>query len=81
MKLSERGKVYACGENKMGQLGLGNQSEQVLTPALIRYKGPPVRRVSCGGDFSVISDINGNVYSFGCPEYGQLGKLGLLLLM
>ncbi|KAK3789102.1 hypothetical protein RRG08_029851 [Elysia crispata] len=71
--LTENGKVYACGDNKMGQLGLGNQSEQVLVPTQIRYKGPPIRRVSCGGEFSVISDINGNVYSFGCPEYGQLG--------
>lgn len=71
--LTERGRVYACGENKMGQLGLGNQSEQVLSPSLIRYKGPPIRRISCGGEFSVISDINGNVYSFGCPEFGQLG--------
>lgn len=71
--LTENGKVYACGDNKMGQLGLGNQSEQVLLPTQVRYKGPPIRRVSCGGEFSIISDINGNVYSFGCPEYGQLG--------
>ncbi|XP_005090313.3 protein RCC2 [Aplysia californica] len=71
--LTDQGKVFACGENKMGQLGLGNQSEQVLVPTLINYKGPPIRRIACGGDFSVISDINGNVYSFGCPEYGQLG--------
>ncbi|BFZ23016.1 hypothetical protein BsWGS_26055 [Bradybaena similaris] len=71
--LTEKGKVFGCGENKMGQLGLGNQSEQVLLPTQIRYKGPPIRRISCGGEFSVMSDINGNVYSFGCPEYGQLG--------
>lgn len=39
----------------------------------IQYSGAPIRRIACGGEFSVISDINGNVYSFGCPEYGQLG--------
>uniref|UniRef100_A0A0B6ZY47 Protein RCC2 homolog n=1 Tax=Arion vulgaris TaxID=1028688 RepID=A0A0B6ZY47_9EUPU len=71
--LTENGTVFGCGENKMGQLGLGNQSEQVLSPTQIRYNGPPIRRISCGGEFSVISDISGNVYSFGCPEYGQLG--------
>lgn len=71
--LTDEGKVFACGENKMGQLGLGNQSEQVLLPTQIQYSGAPIRRIACGGEFSVISDINGNVYSFGCPEYGQLG--------
>ena len=39
----------------------------------VKYKGPPIRRIACGGEFSMISDINGNLYSFGCPEYGQLG--------
>jgi len=71
--LTDKGKVFSCGENKMGQLGLGNQSSQVTVPTQINYKGPPIRRIACGGEFSVIADIKGNVYTFGCPEYGQLG--------
>ncbi|XP_013393987.1 protein RCC2 [Lingula anatina] len=71
--LSDRGTVFAFGENKMGQLGLNNQTQCVPTPTRIKYKGPPIRRVACGGEFSMIADIRGNLYSFGSPECGQLG--------
>ncbi|KAK3611385.1 hypothetical protein CHS0354_036580 [Potamilus streckersoni] len=71
--LTDKGQVYACGDNKMGQLGLGHQSATVPSPTRMSYKGPPIRRVACGGEFSMIVDIRGNLYSFGCPEYGQLG--------
>ncbi|XP_041378460.1 protein RCC2-like [Gigantopelta aegis] len=71
--LTDRGKVFACGDNKMGQLGLGHQSPFVATPTRVHYKGPPIRKVRCGGEFSTMSDIRGNMYTFGCPEYGQLG--------
>ncbi|CAI9741573.1 Hypothetical predicted protein [Octopus vulgaris] len=72
--LTERGKVYGCGDNKMSQLGIGHQSPCVPTPVRIHYKGPPVRKVACGAEFSMIVDIRGNLYSFGCPEHGQLGN-------
>ncbi|CAH1774062.1 unnamed protein product [Owenia fusiformis] len=72
--LNDRGVVYACGDNKMGQIGIGSQAQSMITtPARIKYKGPPIRRIACGGEFCMISDIRGNLYSFGCPEYGQLG--------
>lgn len=71
--LTDRGKVFGAGDNKMGQLGIGNQTQHVPCPMQVKYKGPPIRRIACGGEFSMISDINGNLYSFGCPEYGQLG--------
>ncbi|XP_046381078.1 protein RCC2-like [Haliotis cracherodii] len=71
--LTDKGRVFACGDNKMGQLGLGHQSPSVPSPTRIQFKGPPIRKVACGAEFSMISDINGNLYSFGCPEYGQLG--------
>lgn len=36
--------------------------------------------VACGAEFSMVVDINGSVYSFGCPEYGQLGNILFYLL-
>lgn len=72
--ITEKGKVFACGDNKMGQLGIGHQSTCMSTPVKINYKGPPIRKVACGGEFSMLTDIRGNLYSFGCPEYGQLGN-------
>lgn len=71
--VTEKGTVYSCGENKYGQLGLGHQSCTIYTPTKISYRGPPIKKVAAGGDFSMLVDIRGNLYSFGCPEYGQLG--------
>nr|XP_002126864.1 protein RCC2 homolog [Ciona intestinalis] len=72
--LTENGDVFAFGDNAQGQLGLGNLSTNVPSPTHIAYKGNPIVDVSCGGEFSVILDCEGYVYSFGCPEYGQLGN-------
>lgn len=71
--LTDTGTVYACGDNKSGQCGIGNTTPSVNTPTLINYRGPPIIRVGCGAEFSVILDIKGNLYTFGLPEYGQLG--------
>lgn len=67
--------VYACGDNKMGQCGVGNQTANILTPTKINYNGRPIVKMACGGDFSMILDSNGSLYSFGSPEFGQLGLL------
>lgn len=72
--LSDAGVVYACGENKNGKLGIGKKSiDSVTEPTRINYNGAPIVKVGCGAEFSVILDINGHLYTFGLPEYGQLG--------
>ncbi|XP_067622064.1 protein RCC2 homolog isoform X2 [Eurosta solidaginis] len=71
--LTETGTVYACGENKSGQCGIGNTQPVVNIPTPINYRGPPIIRICCGAEFSVILDIKGNLHTFGLPEYGQLG--------
>ncbi|KAL0277372.1 UNVERIFIED_CONTAM: hypothetical protein PYX00_004688 [Menopon gallinae] len=72
--LTERGTVFATGDNKNGQLGIGSSSNQMCeTPKMIKYKGPPIVKVDCGAEFSVILDVRGCLHSFGLPEYGQLG--------
>ncbi|XP_015684987.1 protein RCC2-like [Protobothrops mucrosquamatus] len=73
LALTENGAVFAFGENKMGQLGLGNQTDAIPSPTQIMYNGQPITKVACGAEFSMIMDCKGNLYSFGCPEYGQLG--------
>ncbi|KAF9797280.1 hypothetical protein SFRURICE_006262 [Spodoptera frugiperda] len=62
--VTDTGTVYACGDNKCGQCGIGNTTPQV---------GAPVVKVGCGAEFSMILDCNGALHSFGLPEYGQLG--------
>jgi len=34
--------------------------------------------VAAGGEFSVIADVMGNLYTFGNPEYGQLGTISVV---
>ncbi|CAM9849167.1 unnamed protein product [Lampetra planeri] len=71
--ITETGVVLAFGENHLGQLGLGTKSNAMPTPKQIVYSGQPVVKVACGAEFSMLVDCKGNLYSFGCPEYGQLG--------
>ncbi|XP_053818592.1 protein RCC2 isoform X3 [Vidua chalybeata] len=73
LALTENGSVFAFGENKLGQLGLGNQTDAVPSPTQILYNGQPISKLGCGAEFSMVMDCKGNLYSFGCPEYGQLG--------
>lgn len=79
--LTDTGVVYACGDNKSGQCGIGNNSTQVVQkPTRINYRGPQIIKVGCGAEFSAILDIKGNLHTFGLPEYGQLGKFNRLRL-
>ena len=40
---------------------------------MVMFDGPPITEMSCGAEFSVIVDEKGGLWSFGHPEYGQLG--------
>ena len=71
--LTSRGLVYAAGDNKLGQCGVGKSDAVILAATKVKYSGPPIVKVGCGADFSMILDIKGGLYSFGTPEYGALG--------
>ncbi|PIK55369.1 hypothetical protein BSL78_07739 [Apostichopus japonicus] len=71
--LTDEGTVYSFGDNRLGQLGIGCQSASVGTPCKIDYHSFPIVQVACGGEFSMILDCKGNLHSFGCQEYSQLG--------
>lgn len=43
--LTDTGTVYACGDNRSGQCGVGNLQPQILTPTRINYRGPPIVKV------------------------------------
>jgi len=71
--LTDMGTVYACGDNRSGQCGVGNSTASIMKVQRINYAGPPIIKIGCGAEFSVILDIKGNLHTFGLPEYGQLG--------
>jgi len=70
--LDTNGNVYSCGRSNYGQLGHGNTSNK-STPTKIQYFSNNISQVSAGGLHSIFLHTNGNVYSCGRSNYGQLG--------
>lgn len=72
---SAKGKVLACGQGDMGQLGLGDDEKDMerKRPALVPNLADIVD-VRAGGMHNLCLDINGMVYSFGCNDEGALGR-------
>ena len=67
-----KGELFSCGYNKLGQLGLGHFDTQI-TPTLIPNVPPNIIQFVCGFQQNLFLDSEGNVFSFGCNFYGQLG--------
>ena len=77
------GKMYASGNNKQGQLGLGSikrSNQKGVEDERVEFVKstavPPTVKfvyVTCGSDFTVCLDEDGKLWSFGNPQYGQLG--------
>eukprot|EP01124_Arcella_intermedia_P015033 TRINITY_DN21584_c0_g1_i1.p1 TRINITY_DN21584_c0_g1~~TRINITY_DN21584_c0_g1_i1.p1 ORF type:complete len:801 (+),score=154.51 TRINITY_DN21584_c0_g1_i1:86-2488(+) len=74
--LTLSGKLLSFGGNDSGQLGLGHRSSinspQHITKFLPDLTSPIVSMVS-GLKHNLILTENGDVYGFGCNEYGRLG--------
>ena len=68
--LSCNGDVSVCGENDLGQLGLGDYDSR-----LIPVKNPylsDIVHVACGRDHTVVLNSNNGLFSFGDNNRGQL---------
>ena len=70
---NNKGEIFACGSNDKGQCGLGHFNHPQITPSLILNVPPNIVHFVCGGSQSLFLDSEGNVFSVGCNEYGQLG--------
>jgi hypothetical protein len=73
--LLDSGEVYGCGSNTQGQLGLGD-TKTALKDTLRFVKITSlvnIRDISCGYDHSICCDRSGRVFTFGHPQFGQLG--------
>jgi len=75
--------VYICGRNFQGQLGLGdpaafpknerNHPFQAKFLPIESLRGKRVAQIACGGEHSVALTEDGEVYTFGAGNKGQLG--------
>jgi alpha-tubulin suppressor-like RCC1 family protein len=72
---TDLGDVYSWGGNQDGALGIGSFDTH-LEPVLVDCLGENdriVKKVSAGARHSLALCQNGDVYSFGCGKFGQLG--------
>ena len=80
---NDKGEIFACGDNEKGQCGLGhfnNDNDLQISPKLIPNAPENIIHFVCGYDQnlfldsdSLILDSEGNVYSVGYNENGELG--------
>ena len=70
---NDKGEIFSCGYNENGECGLGHFNDTQIKPSLILNLPPNIIQFVCGFGYSLFLDSEGNVYSVGNNEYGQLG--------
>lgn len=69
------GKLYSWGYNsRHNVLGRPTASKCCPLPGTVSsLLGLPVKTVCCGHNFTLLSTVDGQLYSWGCGKYGVLG--------
>ena len=70
---NNKGEIFACGNNRQGQCGLGHFNSPQITPSLIPNVPSNIVHFVCGSHQNLFLDSEGNVYSVGSNGCGQLG--------
>ena len=80
LALDSNGKVYAWGDNTVGQLGSGTITSDQSSPVAVDtsgvLNGKTIVAISAAGGHSLALDSDGKVYSWGYDSNGQLGDGG-----
>ncbi|CAD8049440.1 unnamed protein product [Paramecium sonneborni] len=66
-------RIYGWGLNNYGQLGIGNQENQQLPIQVEFFENMDIIDIVGGEHHTIALDCEGNVYSFGRNDDGQLG--------
>jgi len=64
--------VLTWGEGKFGRLGHGGERNSIRPKVIEALMGRRVKRVACGGFHAVCVSEEGEVFSWGGGEHGQL---------
>ena len=72
--LTRSGAVYVWGSNKEGQLGLGDEAEEIsYSPEMLGFEDDTIKDISCGYYHTAFVTSSGDVYTFGEADGGKLG--------
>jgi len=78
--LASDGKVYGCGDNEHGQLGLADITTRYFPARILHFDnlystGITITQIACGTNHTIFLASDGKVY--GCGYNGNHGSLGL----
>ncbi|EKX49192.1 hypothetical protein GUITHDRAFT_48795, partial [Guillardia theta CCMP2712] len=73
MIATEGGRLYACGSNSNGQLGLGDKEDRRRMTRVSFFDGCEIRKIACGDEHTLVLLTNGTLFGFGKNQLGQLG--------
>lgn len=71
--LADDGSLYACGRNSVGQLGIGNTTNQSTPQLLSKSDWSKIYAMGNNAGFSAGIDTSGDLYMWGYNARGQLG--------
>lgn len=71
--LCRSGRVLSFGENRYGQLGLGDFVSTATPKPVPALQCRPVVHICCGGAHTMARTATGLLWAWGCNEHGQLG--------
>ena len=71
------GSLWSCGYNECGQLGLGDAGNRNAFTQVTKNINNDVKEVACGWQHAVIVKNDGSVWTCGCNNSGQLGRVNL----
>ncbi|XP_050008212.1 RCC1 and BTB domain-containing protein 1 isoform X3 [Alexandromys fortis] len=74
MALAADGEVYGWGYNGNGQLGLGNNGNQLTPVRVAALHNVCVNQIACGYAHTLALTDEGLLYAWGANTYGQLGN-------
>ena len=73
LAITEKGEVFSWGNNDYGQLGLGHNNH-CNTPQLVEFfNEKQIKNIISGSNHVLAMTEEGEVFSWGCNHYGQLG--------
>jgi alpha-tubulin suppressor-like RCC1 family protein len=76
LALTQKGEVYAWGDNSYGQIGNGSNDKKQVSIKLDCFDEEIVTEISCGSTHSMALTNKGHVFSWGDNRNGQLGHWG-----